>query len=131
VGTPKQASAIVTIVNTIRRSKGKPPLTPEQRAEVQREVIAMSQPEAKAKFKELNAITGFDRDNSLATPAQLRRIRELEIGLYGTPQLLVAPTFLQASAKLTELATLMAQRQQGLKTVEQFANAEQVERERA
>jgi hypothetical protein len=124
MGTQKAANALINIINTVHRERHLGVLTPQQVTDYTNKVLAMSLLEVRAEFKRVNAATGFNRDTSDATAAQRKRIRELELGVYGkirttwqTPL-----TFEQAHDYLTELAQLRSQTVAGIRNVETYAN---------
>lgn len=121
MGSPKQASALVKIVNQIRRSRTLGNLSPDAEAKYRAEVLAMTLSEVRAQFTEYNAITGFDRDTAPATTDQRRRISQLEIAAYGARRTTYQDqlSFLAASDLI---ASLVAMRDDARATVQELEN---------
>jgi len=124
MGTPHQATAIVTIVNTIKRNEGKFPLSEAGAAEVRARVLAMTPAEVREQFKLLNAKTGFDRQASPATPGQRKTIAELELAVYGDVHTTwaVKLDYPEASDLIASLIALRDEQRKGVRSLEEHAN---------
>jgi hypothetical protein len=125
MGSPKQAAALVKILNDIGRSEFPPVrLTQQQVADYTAKIIAMPHHGVQAEFKKLNALTGFDRDESPATKAQRKRIAELEVAVHGAVRTTwqTALTFTQASDLISSLVSQLDATRAGVSQLEALAN---------
>jgi len=124
MGSHKQAVALIKIANGIRRRNHEGDHTPAEVAAITARILEMPQSEVRAKFDELNSVTGFDRFTSPATIDQRRRISQLEIGVYGRMRTTYRDelTFTQASERIEDLAKLRAEAAAGVRAAGEFAN---------
>jgi hypothetical protein len=81
--------------------------------------------EVQAEFDKVNAVTGFKRDTAAATPAQRRRLSQLEIAVYGAIRTtwMTELLFLEASDRITALVGTLDSMRGGVKSLEQLANS--------
>lgn len=128
MGTQKQATTLIKLINIERRKQFMGDFSPQQVAEHTAKILAMTLPEVQDAFARVNARTGFDRYSSPATAAQRKRIVQLEVAAYGKPTttFLNALTFIQASDLITALVAMRAESKSAVRDLETLANSERI-----
>jgi hypothetical protein len=118
-GTPAQAKALVAIINAGRRTDGRPTLTTPEEGAVMRDVLALTQEEVRAYFDKVNARNGWNRIDSPASSAQIKKLWQLEKAVYGKPSTTFSSQlrWAEADERIKALAALLAYHRAEVKTL--------------
>lgn len=84
MGTTRQASTLVMLLNRARRAQNKPPLTAEEEARERAHILAADLATVRGFFDKVNAELRFDRRTSPATEEQLGVLARWERRAYGS-----------------------------------------------